>query len=61
MNITEKNKAMDDLELLIDRIQLTGLCDLLAEVCSKKDWDEHAAFFINCSISPDKTKIKQVV
>ena len=74
MNITEKNKAIDDLELIVDQIGITGLCDLIAEVCSAKadhiesnwqdeilakEWDGHAAFFINAAISPDHCKIKQ--
>ena len=67
-------QTMEDIELIIDQIGITGLCDLIAEICSAKsdhiesnwqdeilakEWDGHAAFFINAAISPDHCKIKQ--
>jgi hypothetical protein len=69
-----RNETLDQIEALIDRHQLTGLCDLIAEVCSAKAdhvvdnwqddivaeiWNDYAAFFIKASLSPDNIKLKE--
>jgi hypothetical protein len=74
MNINEHNSTLDHLEAIIDKHELTGLCNLIAEVCSAKAdhiadnwqdealacvWDEYAAFFIKASLSPDHCKLRQ--
>jgi hypothetical protein len=76
MNINEHNSALDQLEALIDKHELTGLCDLIAEVCSAKAdhiadnwddnalacvWDAYAAFFLKASLSPNNIRLKAEV
>ena len=77
MNKLTRNETLDQIEAIIDRHEMSGLCDLVAEVCSAKadrildnwqgewddilaaNWDDHAAFFIKASLSPNNVKLNR--
>ena len=67
MDVSKHNERLDFLEDLIDSEELTGLMDLIAEVCSAKadfirenwqddltadTWDGYAAGFLHCGTGP---------
>ncbi len=67
MNVLKHNERLDVIESIIDAEELTGLMDLIAEVCSAKadhirehwqdevtanTWDGYAAGFLHCGIGP---------
>jgi hypothetical protein len=67
MDVLKHNERLDFLEAIIDAEELTGLMDLIAEVCSAKadhirehwqdevtanTWDGYAAGFLHCGIKP---------
>lgn len=67
MDVIKHNERLDLIETIIDEQDLTGLMDLVSEVCSAKadhirmnwqdditanHWDGLAAGFLKCSLTP---------
>ena len=67
MDVIKHNERLDQIETIIDDEELTGLMDLVSEICSLKadhirqnwqdettanHWDGLAAGFLQCSLNP---------
>ena len=67
MDVLKHNERLDLIETIIDEEDLTGLMDLVSEICSAKadhirtnwqdettanHWDGLAAGFLKCSLTP---------